>query len=97
MSSRSPLPVLRICLCLQRCAFLILKNFKKGRWLGSDFFSAKKRPVVRIPQQDSAERAFNKLARTFAAQVETLKRYRGSGEQTMPSGKRLDGRALFFD
>jgi len=32
--------------------------------------------VVRIPQQDSAKRAFNKLARTFAAQVETLKRYR---------------------
>jgi hypothetical protein len=29
-----------------------------------------------IPQQDSAERAFNKLARTFAAQVETLKRRR---------------------
>jgi hypothetical protein len=27
------------------------------------------------------ERAFNKLARTFAAQVETLKRYRDSGEQ----------------
>jgi len=25
-----------------------------------------------IPQQDSAVRAFNKLARTFAAQVETL-------------------------
>jgi hypothetical protein len=42
--------------------------------------------VVRIPQQDSAKRAFNKLARTFAAQVETLKRYRGGGEQTMPRG-----------
>jgi hypothetical protein len=28
------------------------------------------------PQQDSAERAFNKLARTFATQVEALKRYR---------------------
>jgi hypothetical protein len=37
-------------------------------------------------QQDSAERAFNKLARTFAAQVEALKRYRGGGEQTMPRG-----------
>lgn len=34
-----------------------------------------------IPQQDSAERAFNKLARTFAAQVEALKRYRSKGEQ----------------
>jgi hypothetical protein len=36
-----------------------------------------------IPQQDSAERAFNKLARTFAAQVETLKRYRSQGDQTV--------------
>ena len=34
-----------------------------------------------IPQQDSAERAFNKLARTFAVQVEALKRYRTGGEQ----------------
>jgi hypothetical protein len=37
--------------------------------------------VDTIPQQDSAERAFNKLARTFAAQVEALKRYRSKGEQ----------------
>jgi hypothetical protein len=34
-----------------------------------------------IEQQDSAERAFNKLARTFAAQLEALKRYRTGGEQ----------------
>ena len=34
-----------------------------------------------LPQQDSAERALNKLARTFAAQMETLKRYRTGGEQ----------------
>ncbi|MEP9390418.1 hypothetical protein [Mesorhizobium sp. KR9-304] len=39
--------------------------------------------VDTIPQQDSAERAFNKLARTFAAQVEALKRYRTGGEQKM--------------
>jgi hypothetical protein len=39
--------------------------------------------VDNIPQQDSAERAFNKLARTFAAQVEALKRYRSSGQQTV--------------
>ena len=39
--------------------------------------------VETIQQQDSAERAFNKLARTFAAQVEALKRYRTSGEQTV--------------
>ena len=32
-------------------------------------------------EQDSAERAFNKLARTFAAQVEALQRYRSSGKQ----------------
>ena len=36
-----------------------------------------------IPQQDSAERAFNKLARTFAAQVSALKDYRSRGEQKM--------------
>lgn len=39
--------------------------------------------VENIPQQDSAERALNKLARTFAAQVEALKRYRSKGEQTV--------------
>jgi hypothetical protein len=37
--------------------------------------------VENIPQQDSAERAFNKLARTFAGQLEALKRYRTGGEQ----------------
>ena len=39
--------------------------------------------VETIPQQDSAERAFNKLARTFVSQVEALKRYRSRGEQTV--------------
>jgi hypothetical protein len=37
--------------------------------------------VETLPQQDSAERALNKLARTFAMQVEALKRYRTGGEQ----------------
>ena len=37
--------------------------------------------VETIPQQDSAGRAFNKLARTFAAQVEAFKRYRTGGQQ----------------
>src|SRR5208283_33464 len=32
-----------------------------------------------IPQQDSAERAFNKLARTFTTQMEALKNYRSKG------------------
>lgn len=36
-----------------------------------------------IDQEDSAERAFNKLARTFAAQVEALKRYRSRGQQVV--------------
>ena len=39
--------------------------------------------VETIPQQDSATNAFNKLARTFAVQMDALKRYRSSGEQTI--------------
>ena len=34
-----------------------------------------------IDQAESAERALNRLARTFTAQIEALKRYRGGGEQ----------------
>jgi hypothetical protein len=64
--------------------FFLAKNFARRSVARFLFFSpAKNRPVARIPQQDSAVRALNKLARTFAAQVETLKRYRGGGEQTM--------------
>jgi hypothetical protein len=37
--------------------------------------------VEDIRQQDSAERAFTNLTRTFAAQMEALKRYRTGGEQ----------------
>ena len=37
--------------------------------------------VENIAQQDSAERAFNKLTRTFAMQMEALKRYRSGAEQ----------------
>ena len=37
--------------------------------------------VETLPQQDSAERAFNRLARTFTTQIEALKRYRTGGEQ----------------
>lgn len=39
--------------------------------------------VDNIPQQDSAERALNKLARTYATQMETLKRYRTKGRQVV--------------
>jgi len=34
-----------------------------------------------LPQQDSAVNALNKLTRTFATQMEALKRYRSTGEQ----------------
>jgi hypothetical protein len=37
--------------------------------------------IETIAQQDSAERAFNKLARTFASQLEALNRHRGKGQQ----------------
>lgn len=37
--------------------------------------------VETIPQQDAVERALNKLARTYAMQMETLKRYRTGGHQ----------------
>lgn len=39
--------------------------------------------VETLPQQDGAERAFNKLARTFTTQIEALKRYRSDGHQTV--------------
>jgi hypothetical protein len=44
-------------------------------------FARRLSQVDNIPQQDSAERAFNKLARTFATQMEALKRYRTGGQQ----------------
>jgi hypothetical protein len=43
-------------------------------------FARRLRNVETIQQQDSAERAFNKLTRTFATQMEALKRYRSRGE-----------------
>ena len=36
-----------------------------------------------ISQQDAAERAFNKLARTYTAQMQTLKKYRATAQQTV--------------
>jgi hypothetical protein len=36
--------------------------------------------VDNIRQQDAAERALNKLGRTYAAQMDTLKRYRSKGQ-----------------
>ena len=49
--------------------------------MASMTFSRRLACVENIPQQDSAERAFNKLTRTFTSQMETLKRYRTGGEQ----------------
>lgn len=46
-------------------------------------FARRLEHVENIPQQDSAERAFNKLARTFTTQMEALKRYRTGGQQKM--------------
>ena len=39
--------------------------------------------VGNIPQQDSASTMLNKLARTFATQLEALKKYRSTGEQSI--------------
>lgn len=39
--------------------------------------------AVTIAAQDSAERTFNKLARTFATQMEALKRHRTGADQTV--------------
>lgn len=36
-----------------------------------------------LRQQDAAERALNKLARTYAAQLDGLKRYRSKGQQVV--------------
>jgi hypothetical protein len=49
--------------------------------LASMTFARRLAQVDNIPQQDSAERAFNKLTRTFVTQMEALKRYRTGGEQ----------------
>ena len=49
--------------------------------MASMTFARRLNHVESIAQQDSAERAFTKLTRTFAAQVEALKRYRTGGEQ----------------
>jgi hypothetical protein len=51
--------------------------------MASMTFARRLAHVDNIPQQDSAERAFNKLARTFAAQMAALKDYRSKGEQKM--------------
>jgi hypothetical protein len=44
-------------------------------------FANRLKQVVTIEQQDSAEKAFNKLTRTFTSQMEALRKYRHGGEQ----------------
>lgn len=39
--------------------------------------------VQNTPQQDAAERALNKLTRSYVSQMDTLKRYRSKGQQTV--------------
>src|SRR5271170_8195503 len=51
--------------------------------MASMTFARRLARVENIQQQDSAERAFNKLSRTFAAQMSALKEYRSKGEQKM--------------
>ncbi len=46
-------------------------------------FARRLNHVDNIPQQDSASRAFNQLSRTFAAQMEALKRHRNGGNQNV--------------
>jgi hypothetical protein len=51
--------------------------------MASMTFARRLAHVENIPQQDAAQNAFNKLARTFAAQMSALKEYRSKGEQKM--------------
>ncbi len=44
-------------------------------------FARRLNHVDNIPQQDAAEKAFNKLTRTFTSQMEALRKYRTGGEQ----------------
>jgi hypothetical protein len=44
-------------------------------------FSKRLGKVQNLPQQDSSQRAFNQLVRTFSMQLEALRRYRTGGEQ----------------
>jgi hypothetical protein len=49
--------------------------------MASMTFARRLAHVENIPQQDSAQNAFNKLTRTFATQMSALKDYRSRGEQ----------------
>jgi hypothetical protein len=46
-------------------------------------FASRLTSADRLYQVDAVQKALNKLARTFAAQMEALNRYRGKGQQKM--------------
>jgi hypothetical protein len=63
---------------------LIRTGFKISAGLEATMvFARRLNHVDNVPQQDSASRAFNQLARTFAAQVEAIKRHRNGGNQNV--------------
>jgi hypothetical protein len=49
--------------------------------IASMTFARRMNHTETIPQQDSAEKAYNKLLRTFTSQMEALRKYRTGGEQ----------------
>ena len=49
--------------------------------IASMTFARRMNHTETIPQQDSAEKAYNKLLRTFTSQMEALRKYRNGGEQ----------------
>jgi len=49
--------------------------------MASMTFARRLNHVESIQQQDSAEKAYNKLLRTFTSQMEALRKYRTGGEQ----------------
>jgi hypothetical protein len=54
-----------------------------GVYMATTRFTQRLAGAENIPQQDFAERALNRLARTFVAQTEAFKRYRSGGEQNV--------------
>lgn len=46
-------------------------------------FARRLRSAQTLPQQETAVRQLNQLSRTYAAQMDTLKRYRSNGQQSV--------------
>ena len=71
--SRPSIPAMKSRPCSRR-------RWQRCTWLTMTF-ARRLNHVETLPQQDSAGSLLNKLARTFAAQTEALKKYRSGGEQ----------------